>query len=105
MKYTLFYNGECDDCARQAATTSTLDWLNRIGVSTATPPTGELEKGDIVLISEDGRAYTSGYATRQICLNIPVYFLLGVLLYLPPLLALASKGKAGCNGDSCDISV
>ncbi len=101
--YTLFYNKDCNDCARQAATTSRFDWLNRINVSTAIPPTGELEKGEIILISDDGKAYTRGYATRRICLNVPAYFIFGLLLYLPPVLKAASKGKAGCNGDFCEI--
>ena len=101
--YTLYYNKDCADCARQAAQTSKLDWLDRIKASTEVPPTGELEKGDIVVISDDGKVYSSGYATRIICLNTPIYFLLGVLLYLPPLLRLISKGKAGCNGDSCEV--
>jgi len=101
--YTLYYNKDCPDCARQAAQTSKLDWPDRIKVSTEVPPTGELEKGDIVVISDGGKIYSSGYATRVICLNIPNYFLLGVLLYLPPLLRRISKGKAGCNGDSCEV--
>lgn len=102
--YTLFYHKDCADCANQAATTSKLDWFNRIAVSTEVPPTGELEKGEIVLISNSGQAFTRGYATRKICLNIPAYFLFGLILFFPPFLKLASKGKAGCNGDSCDIS-
>ncbi len=102
--YTLYYHKDCPDCASQAATTSKLDWLNRISLSTEIPPTGELEKGEIVLISDSGHAFTRGYATRKICLNVPVYFLFGLFLFFPPLLKMASKGKAGCNGDSCDIS-
>ena len=101
--YTLFYNKDCNDCGRQASTTSMLDWFNRIAVSTDIPPTGELEKGEIVLISNDGKAYSGGYATRRICLNVPVYFILGILLYIPPIFKAMSKGKAGCNGDSCDV--
>ena len=101
--YTLYYHKDCPECAQQAATTSRLDWLNRISLSTDVPPTGELEKGEIVLISDSGHAYTSGYATRKICLNIPAYFVYGLLLFLPWFLRMASKGKAGCNGDSCDI--
>lgn len=101
--YTLFYNEECLDCAKQAASTSRLDWLGRISVSTDIPPTGSLEKGEIVLISESGNVFTRGYATRAICLNIPAYFIIGLLLYFPPFLKIASKGKAGCNGDSCEI--
>ncbi len=102
--YTLFYNKDCSDCAKQAAMTSKLDWLNRIEISTEIPPTGELEKGEIVLVSNSGQAFTRGYATRKICLNVPIYFLVGLALYFPPLLKLASKGKAGCNGDSCEIN-
>ncbi len=102
--YTLFYHKDCDDCARQAAMTSKLDWFNRIDVSVDVPPTGELEKGEIVLISDRGQAYTRGYATRKICLNVPVYFLLGLLLFFPPLLNVVSKQKAGCNGEYCDTN-
>ncbi len=102
--YTLFYHKDCDDCARQAEMTSKLDWFNRIKVSVEQPPTGVLEKGEIVLISNKGQAYTRGYATRKICLNVPMYFIYGLLLYLPLVLKAASKGKAGCNGDSCDVN-
>ena len=101
--YTLYYNRACDDCARQAALTAKLDWFKRIAISTEIPPTGELEPGEIVLISSQGKAFTRGYATRTICLNVPVYFILGLMLYFPPFLKAASKGKAGCNGDTCEI--
>lgn len=101
--YTLFYHKDCADCASQAATTSKLDWFNRIQISTEVPPTGELVKGEIVLVSNDGLVFTRGYAIRKICLNIPLYFLWGIALFFPPLLKMASKGKAGCDGDSCDI--
>ena len=101
--YTLFYHKDCGDCARQASTTSKFDWFNRISMSTDIPPTGELEKGEIVLISNEGKAYTRGYATRRICLNVPVFFIYGIFLFIPPILRAASKGKAGCNGDSCEI--
>ena len=103
-KYILYHHRDCSDCAKQAAQTRKLDWFRRIGVSTEIPPTGALEKGEIVLISNDDKAYTRGFATRKICLNVPVYFLYGLLLFLPPLLKAASKGKAGCNGDVCDVN-
>ena len=102
--YTLYYHKDCPECANQAATTSKLDWFNRISLSTEIPPTGELEKGEIVLISKHGLAFTRGYATRKICLNIPLYFVYGLVLFFPPLLKAASKGKAGCNGDTCEIN-
>lgn len=104
LMYTLFYNKECSDCENQAAQTSKLDWFDRINISTGIPPTGELEKGEIVLISKEGKVYSSGYATRKICLNIPVYCLIGLMLFFPPFLRLASKDKAGCNGNTCETN-
>lgn len=102
--YTLFYNKECSDCEQHAQFTSKLDWLNRVKMSTDIPPTGELEKGEIVVISEQGKVYTHGYAQRVICLNVPLLFIFGLILLFPPAVRAASKGKAGCNGDSCDIN-
>lgn len=102
--YTLYYHKDCQDCAKQGAQTIALDWFNRINLSTEIPPTGELVKGEIALISDKGQVFTRGYATRKICLNIPVYFVIGVILYFPPFLKIASKNKAGCNGDVCDIN-
>lgn len=103
MAYTLYYHPDCADCAKQARTTKRLDWINRIALSTDTPPSGPLVKGEIALISNQGRLFTGGYATRRICLNIPLYFVLGLLLYIPPLFSLVNKEKVGCNGDSCEI--
>jgi hypothetical protein len=102
--YTLFYNKECPDCEQRARFTSKLDWLNRLRVSTEIPPTGELEKGEIVVISDEGNVFTHGYAQRVICLNIPLFFIFGLILLLPPVVKAASKGKVGCNGESCDIN-
>ena len=102
--YTLYYNKECSDCEQRASVTSKLDWLGRFEISTETPPTGELEKGEVVVISDKSKVYTEGYAQRVICLNIPVFFIFGLILLLPPIVKAASKGKAGCNGDSCDVN-
>ena len=102
--YTLYYNKDCKECEGQSVLTAKLDWLNRVHLSTETPPTGELEQGEIVVISKDGKIYTEGYALRIICLNVPLFYIFGLLLFLPPILKAASKGKAGCNGASCEIN-
>ena len=40
---------------------------------------------------------------RKVCLQIPMFFLYGLALYLPPLRRLSGRDKQGCNGDACDI--
>lgn len=105
MSYTLFYHQDCPDYARQAALTSKLDWLKRIKLSTEAPPSGELVKGEIVPIPNDGEMFSVAYATRKFCLNVLLYFPLGLLLFLKPIFNLASKVEAGYNGDSGDVAL
>ncbi len=102
--YILYYNMNCKECEKQANSTSSLDWLHRFEISTDTPPTGELKIGDIAVLDKaKGKIYTGGYASRVICLNIPIYYIIGLLMYLPPIFKLIDKNKVGCNGESCDI--
>ena len=49
------------------------------------------------------RAFTGIYATRKVCQQIPLLFPYGLALFLPPLRAIAGRGKPGCNGDACEI--
>ncbi len=102
--YLLYYNKQCSDCVKQAETTKSLDWFKRFEFSTEISPVGELSPGKIVVVDkEKGKMFTGGYATRKICLNIPVYFIVGLLLFLPPVFKAMNKNKAGCNGESCEI--
>jgi len=102
--YILFYNKDCKDCEKQAKITGRLDWFHRFEISTANPPTGKLQIGEIaVLDKRNHKIYTGGYASRRICLNIPLYFLIGLMMYFPPIFKLFDKNKAGCNGSSCEI--
>ena len=52
---------------------------------------------------ESSRAFTGVYATRKVCLQVPLFFLYGLALYLPPVRALFGRDKQGCNGDACEI--
>ena len=101
---TLHYNPECAACTRQARQTAGLDWLGRIALSTADSPIGAVPKGRIVVVdTRDSRIYTGIYATRKICLQVPLYFLYGLLLTLPAVRWLAGRDDPGCNGDACEI--
>ena len=40
---------------------------------------------------------------RKVCLQVPLLFLYGLALYLPPIRILLGRDKQGCNGDTCQI--
>ncbi len=104
MTLSLFYNARCPDCVRQARLTALMDWLDRVELRTDDSPLGEVPVGEIVVVErESARAFTGVYAIRKVCLQVPIFFLYGLALYLPPIRALFAKGKPGCNGDACEI--
>ncbi len=104
MSITVFYNADCRDCARKAARTAKMDRRGRIEFSTDESPIGPVPPGEIVVVDVEGsRLFTGVYATRMICLQVPVLVLIGLALYLPPVRRLAGGRKQGCNGDSCEI--
>lgn len=103
-KIKLFYNSSCSDCAKLAVLTKKLDWLKRVDISTEVPASGELEPGEIAVFEYATSKYFTGvYATRKVSLNVPAYFLYGLLLFFPSVRKAASKGKVGCNGDTCSL--
>ena len=89
---------------RQASLTARLDWLNRVELRTDESPLGKVPVGEIVVVDkQSSRAFTGVYATRKVCLQVPLFFLYGLALYLPPVRALLGRNKQGCNGDACEI--
>lgn len=104
MSITLYYNGQCSDCERQARLTEKLDWLGRVVPVTEDSPIGPVPVGEIVVVDNAiDKVYTGIFATRVICMQVPVYFLLGLLLYIPPIRQFFGRKKPGCNGDACEI--
>ena len=104
MTVSLFYNARCPDCVRQAKLTARMDWLGRVELRTDDSPLGKVPVGEIVVVEkESARAFTGVYGTRKVCLQVPLFFLYGLALYLPPIRVLIAKGKPGCNGDACEI--
>ena len=104
MGVSLYFNTNCGDCARQAARTKELDWFNRIDLRTDVSPLGDVPVGEIVVVEESGnRIYTGVFAIRKICLQIPLFYLYGLVLYLPIIRNIAGRRKMGCNGDACEI--
>ena len=104
VKLSLHYNSSCPVCVRRAARTARLDWCRAIEFRTDHSPLGEVPVGKIVVVDERSRrVFTGVYATRKVCLRIPLLFLYGLLLYISPIRNLAGKSKSGRNGEPCDV--
>ena len=104
MTIALSYNSRCPDCVRQAALTTRMDLPGRVELRTDNSPLGEVPIGEIVVVDKQrSGVFTGVYATRQVCLRVPLLFLYGLALYLPPLRDFIGRGKPGCNGDACEI--
>ena len=104
MGIRLYFNANCPDCVRQAARTNRLDWLKRVDLRMDESPLGEVPIGEIVVVDEtDKRVFTGVYATRKVCLNVPILYLYGLALYLPFIRNMVGRNKPGCNGDACEI--
>ena len=106
MKHIRIYrNADCAKCARYARMHERLDWLRRIENSTATPPTGPLTMGEVVV--EDlatGQVTRGAEALECICREIPAYAPMLLLLKLPAVRRAADREMAGCSGEACDLS-
>ena len=60
--------------------------------------------GEIVVAEmKNNRIFTGIFATRKVCLQIPLMLPYGLVLFLPPILKIAGQKKMGCNGDACEI--
>lgn len=104
MRLSLHYNSSCPDCVRRAVRTARMDWMQAIDFRTDFSPLGEVPVGEIVVVDEESRrVFTGVYATRKVCLRIPLLFPYGLLLYIPPIRTLVGKSQPGCNGDACEV--
>ena len=104
MAIRLYYNAKCSDCARQAARTGRMDWLNRVELRTDESPLGVVSIGEIVVVEkQNNRIFTGVSATRKVCLQVPLLVPYGLVLFLPPILKFAGRKKTGCSGDACEI--
>ena len=101
---TLHYNASCPDCARQASRTARLDWCDRVALTTQPSPLGEVPVGEIVVVDRRRqRLFTGVFATRRVCMEVPLLLPMGLLLYLRPVLLIVGRRNLGCNGDACEV--
>jgi hypothetical protein len=94
----LHYNAHCAASTRLAQRAKKLDWFDRVELSTATPRVGDpVPPGQIV--TEDFRCgcFDRGvYAVRHLCMQIPAFFVFGLLLYLPAVRRWLARKQIAC---------
>ena len=104
MRLSLHESPSCSDCVRQAKRTARLDGLRAIALRAERAPLGEVPVGEIVVVDAQGRrVFTGVYATRMVCLRLPLLVLYGLLPYLAPIRKRVGGAKPGCNGDACAV--
>ena len=60
--------------------------------------------GEIVVVEKkNSKVFTGVFATRKVCLQVPLLFLYGLVLFLPPILKIVGRKKMGCNDGACEI--
>lgn len=99
----IYRNPDCAKCARYARMHERLDWFGRVENSTATPPTGPLGLGEVVVQElATGRIARGAEALALICRQIPAYAPLRLLLKVPAVRAAADREMSGCGG-ACGV--
>ena len=103
-RIVIFHNRQCDKCRRIARTHKFFDWLDRIEVCTAEPSTGPLQLGEIAVEElRTGEIAKGVEAVRSIARQIPLYFPLRVLAYVPPVAKYLDKQARGCADGTCEV--
>jgi hypothetical protein len=103
-RITLYHHPECRRCRRIARVHKMFNWLGRLRVSTAVPPTGPLRPGEIV--AEDhvtGVVYRGIDAVRAVFRCIPAYTILRPLLHVPFVARRIDRETRGCADGSCAV--
>jgi hypothetical protein len=100
MKKILIYrHPHCQRCARFARLHHVVDWFDRIADTTATPPTGPLRMGEIVVQElATGRILRGAEALSLIYRQAIAYWLFLPLLWIPCLRSRMDRAIRGDEG-------
>ena len=100
----IYRNPDCAKCSRYARMHERFDWFGRIENSTATPPTGPLAMGEVVVQElATGRILRGAEALGRISREIPAYAPLRMLLKLSAVRRAVDVEMAGCKDGSCEL--
>ena len=100
----VYRNPDCRKCARFARVGHVLDWRDRLETSTATPMTGPLRPGEIVVEElASGNFHRGAAALDLIARQIPLYAPVRLLLRFSSFRRYIDRELSGCGGASCEI--
>jgi hypothetical protein len=101
----VYRNPDCRKCAGYARVGLMLDWRDRLEASTATPKTGPLRPGEIVVEElANGKFHCGAAALDLIARQIPLYAPVRLLLRFLSFRRYIDRELSGGGGASCEIS-
>ena len=105
-RITIFHHPDCGRCHRIARVHKFFDWLGRVRISTAIPPTGPLQPGEIAVRNDrTGETLQGVRAVRLVAGTIPAYLPVLPLLYLPPVARWVERSVRPCKDESCAVPI
>jgi hypothetical protein len=103
-RITLYRNPHCERCRKVSKIHAFFDWLNRVDYSTDEAPSGPLRMGEIeVRDHQSGQTFKGIAAVRKVLRQIPAYYPLIPLTYLPPIATKIDTMVRGCDDGSCEL--
>jgi hypothetical protein len=100
----MFHNPNCARCRKIARVHRAMDWLGRVETSTADPPTGPLKLGEItVRDNRTGEWFVGVRAVRRLSREIPAYWAVRPLLWVPSIARKVDRDVRGCADGSCAL--
>jgi hypothetical protein len=103
-RWRIYRHPECARCARYARTHLRLDWRHLLEESTATPPSGALRMGEVVVQElATGAMFHGAEAMERIARAVPLYAPLRLLLKVPAVRRRVDAELGGCDGDGCSL--
>lgn len=102
-KIRLYRHPECQRCAGYARMHHRFDWLDRLEDSTEESPTGPLSLGEIAVQDLSTGVVLKGIdCFRLLCRNIPAYWPVLPITYLPFVRRRIESDIEGCSAGACN---
>jgi hypothetical protein len=99
----VYRNPDCRRCAWYARVGTVLDWRDRLETSTATPKTGPLRPGEIVVKELASGTFHRGAAALDLIVRqIPLYTPVRLLLRFSSFRRYIDRELSGCADASCE---
>ena len=100
----LYRHHDCERCAKISRVHHRFDWFNRLEDTTEPSPSGPLRPGEIAVQDlGNGVTLTGIECIRLLCRNIPAYWPLLPITYIPFVRRRIENEIGGCSDGACTI--